>query len=304
MRRSSKPATTPTPSASSAASSARADLALGTARPVLSLTTDFGLHQPFVGLMKGVILNRCPDARVIDLTHHVAPFAVAEGGFWLEHCFRYLPAGTIHVAVVDPGVGSSRSILAIEWEGHAFLAPDNGLLGHIAGKEGARVCRVADEVLLRHGLPQVSTTFHGRDLFAPLAADLAAGRLRLADLGPVVVDARPSPVPPALQVGHRWRGEVLLVDTFGNCFSNLYLSSNNISRIREVRFGTQLLPLVRTYSERPVGTGIALVNAFGVLEAACVEGRADQRLGLHAGSPVEVVLDSLSSSRPGGARKS
>lgn len=277
---------------------------MANARPVVSLTTDFGLHQPFVALMKAVVQDRCPDARVIDLTHHVAPFAVAEGGFWLEHCFRFLPRGSFHVAVVDPGVGSPRPILAIEWEGHAFLAPDNGLLGHIAEQEGARVRRVAEDVLRRHGLPEVSATFHGRDLFAPLAGDLAAGRLRLADLGPMVVDARPSPVPRVSQEEHRWRGQVLLVDHFGNCFSNLDISSEIVSRIVEVRFGNRCVPLVRTYSERSAGTAVALVNAFGVLEAACVQGRADDRLGLRVGSPVEVVLAPCSGSRPGAAGKS
>lgn len=260
------------------------------AQPVVTLTTDFGLSQPFVALMKAVIHRRCPDARVVDLTHDVTPFAVAEGGFWLERCHGYFPSGSLHVAVVDPGVGSSRPIVALEWGGHVFVAPDNGLLGRLARRPGARARRVTDEVLARHGLPQVSATFHGRDLFAPLVGDLAAGRLTCADLGPTLADVRPSPVEAASREGSRWRGEVILIDHFGNCFSNVELFPDSVSRISEARFGSRRLPVVRTYSDRPAGSVVALVNAFGVLEAACVQGRADAMLGLAVGSPVEVLV--------------
>jgi len=260
-------------------------------QPVVTLTTDFGLRQPFVALMKAIIRSRCPDSHVVDLTHEVAPFAVVEAGFWLERCFQYFPPGSLHVAVVDPGVGSSRPLLAVEWAEHLFLAPDNGLLGRLADRPGAKARRVTEHVLAAHGLPRISATFHGRDLFAPLAGDLAAGRLSWAGLGPTVADARPSPVPSASREGDSWHGEVLLIDHFGNCFSNLEISPDSISSIREVRFGSRSLPVVRTYSDRPAGSVVALVNSFGVMEAACVQGRADVALGLAVGSPVEVLFE-------------
>lgn len=260
-------------------------------RPVVTLTTDFGLRQPFVALMKAIIHGSCPDTQIVDLTHEVAPFAVVEAGFWLERCFQYFPPGSLHVAVVDPGVGSSRPLLAVEWARHMFLAPDNGLLGQLAGRPGARARRVAEHVLAAHGLPRISATFHGRDLFAPLAGDLAAGRLAWADLGPTVADARPSPVTSAYRKEGTWHGEVLLIDRYGNCFSNIEIISKSFSSIREVRFGTRSLPVVRTYSDKPAGSVVALVNSFGVLEAACVQGRADEVLGLAVGSPVEVLVE-------------
>jgi S-adenosylmethionine hydrolase len=273
-------------------------------QPVVTLTTDFGLRQPFVALMKAIIHERCPDSRVVDLTHEVAPFAVVEAGFWLERCFQYFPPGSLHVAVVDPGVGSSRPLLAVEWARHLFLAPDNGLLGRLVDRPGARARRVAEDVLAAHGLPRVSATFHGRDLFAPLAGDLAAGRLAWADLGPTVADASPSPVPSASRVGEAWHGEVLLIDRFGNCFSNIEIVPNLVSSIRAVRFGTRSLPLVRTYSDSPAGSVVALVNSFGVMEAACVQGRADEVLGLAVGSPVEVFLEPRAGSPVGDAGNS
>lgn len=258
--------------------------------PTLSLTTDFGTSEPFVGLMKAVILARCPGAQVVDLTHEVAPFAVGEAGFWLERSFNCFPDGTIHVAVVDPGVGSSRSLLGVRLGGHIFLAPDNGLLGNLAAQPGAQVRRVADAVLRASGRPAISATFHGRDLFAPLAADLAAARLAFDDLGPVAQDWVPSPAPAAGRTGRQLRGQVILIDRYGNCFSNLALTSEVLCHIPHVAFGGSVLPVVRTYADRPPGTAVALLNSFGIVEAACVEGRADAMLDLRVGSPVVAAL--------------
>ncbi|SVD53732.1 uncharacterized protein METZ01_LOCUS406586, partial [marine metagenome] len=139
--------------------------------PIFSLLPDFGLRDPYVGQMKGILLSRCPSARVIDLTHEVPPQSVAVGAFFLQKSWRFLPAGTVHLAVVDPGVGTGRGVVALQREEHLFLGPDNGLLSGVAS--GGMVFRLHTEM---EDLPERSDTFHGRDLFAPLAADLANGR--------------------------------------------------------------------------------------------------------------------------------
>ena len=184
---------------------------------IITLTTDFGLEDPFVGILHGVILGRCPAARVVDLTHGVAPQAIAEAAFWLERSFRWFPAGSVHVAVVDPGVGTDRAALVVQAQGHVFVAPDNGLLGAIAREPGA-ITHAID--VARLGLPVPSRTFHGRDVFAPVAAELAAGRLDPGDVGP---PAR------ALSRSRRrgWRTAqrehrpVISIDHFGNLMTDI-----------------------------------------------------------------------------------
>ena len=152
------------------------------------MTTDFGLRDPFVGVMKGQVLRRFAAAQLVDLTHEVLAHWPAEAGFWLGRSFQYFPTGTVHVAVVDPGVGSAREIAVVEAEGHLFLAPDNGLLAGVLERLTQRpVLRHLDEgILPGSGIHRPSATFHGRDIFAPLAAEIAAGRLALAALGPEV----------------------------------------------------------------------------------------------------------------------
>ena len=139
---------------------------------VITITTDFGHRGPFVGTMKGVILNRFAEAKIIDLTHEAYVHWPAEAGFWLERSFRYFPSGTLHLAVVDPGVGTDRSVLLVLGEGHAFLAPDNGLLAGVIDRVDATVIRVEENQLARLALESVSATFHGRDIFAPIAGEL------------------------------------------------------------------------------------------------------------------------------------
>ena len=154
---------------------------------VVTLTTDFGLEDPFVGIMKGRLATRFPAVRIIDLTHEIPAHWPAEAGFWLARSYRYFPTGSVHVAVVDPGVGSEREIAALQADGHLFLAPDNGLLAPVVESVPGAVARhVAVGVLVRLGIDAPSATFHGRDIFAPLAAELAAGRLDPGELGPAV----------------------------------------------------------------------------------------------------------------------
>jgi S-adenosylmethionine hydrolase len=257
---------------------------------VVSLTTDFGLTEPFVGLLKAQVLATHPGATIVDLTHGVPPFSTEAAAFWVERSARYFPPGSVHVVVVDPGVGTERRILAIETGGHLFLGPDNGVLASLAGREGATVRAIEMSALHSLGLGKASPTFHGRDVFAPLAGSLSSGQRSWEGLGSVCVDWVQPSWPTPERIGSTVRGRVIIVDSFGNCFSNIDEKSIVVSEVRRVAFGGHSLAWVKTYGERPAGTGVALINAFGVLEAAWVEGNASKCLGLTPGSPVEVEL--------------
>ncbi len=256
--------------------------------PIVSLTTDFGLGDPFVGLLHARVLGECPAARIVDLTHAIPAGSVEVASFWTSRCHRYFPAGTVHVVVVDPGVGTDRGILVLRLAGQLFVAPDNGVLAALAGEAGAEVRQLDPTLPGRLGLGKASATFHGRDVFAPLAGMLAAGRISFEDTGSLVRDWQPGPALEVIREGGRIHGRVILVDSFGNCFSNLSGELLAGPEDWEVCFGGRRLPLARTYGEHPRGALIALVNAFGVIEAACVQGRADDLLGLAPGSPVEL----------------
>jgi S-adenosylmethionine hydrolase len=255
---------------------------------LVTLTTDFGLDDPFVGLMKAAILRHCPTAQVVDLTHAVPPFDVEAGAFWIERCAAWFPPGGVHACVVDPGVGTARRILLVEHAQQVFLGPDNGLLDPLASRPGAIARAVGDAFLQSAGLAGASATFHGRDIFGPLAGMLAAGRCLPADVGTRVTDwVRPG------WPGPRRRpdaivGRVIWVDRFGNCFSNLDASFLAECEDWSVVVGGRALPLVRTYGDRPAGTLVALVNAFGVVEAACVGGRGDRALDIGPGAAFEL----------------
>jgi len=264
------------------------------ARPgIITLLTDFGLSDPFVGIMKGVILTRFPGAQIIDLSHGIPPQAVVEAAFWLEHSQGWFPPGSVHVAVVDPGVGSARAIVALEAGGQCFLAPDNGLLpDRLLASPGARLHRVEPDRLATVkglALPPASATFHGRDLFAPIAAALASGALDVPDLGEPA-SARPCLLPAPARDADSIRGQVVTVDRFGNLITNLGRDIIDAERPRFVLLGERAIPLARTYSEAPSGELLALINAFDVVEVARRDGNAASHLGLGRGTPVRVPL--------------
>jgi S-adenosylmethionine hydrolase len=257
---------------------------------VITLTTDFGHKDPFVGVMKGQVLRRHPAARLVDLTHEVLVHWPAEAGFWLGRSFRYFPAGTVHVAVVDPGVGSARDIAVVEAECQLFLAPDNGLLaGVIERLPSPPVLRRLDESILPAlDIHRPSATFHGRDIFAPLAAELAAGRLEPSALGPIVAELVPGWIDEPTVAPGQVTGSVVTVDHFGNLLTNL--DAALIARVPNavVRAGGHEIPVRRTYSDVRPGEYLALVNSFGVLEVARAEQSAAAGLGLDRGAPVIV----------------
>lgn len=257
---------------------------------VITLTTDFGHKGPFVAVMKGVMLQRAPEARVIDLTHEIHVHWPAEAGFWLARAYRYFPAGSIHVAVVDPGVGTSRYIVAAEYDDHIFLAPDNGLLPMVLREaESARVHRLSEHWRAQQGWPTPSSTFHGRDIFAPLAADIAAGQVRPSEIGPPAEDLVPSLIDEPELAGGEIHGSVIAIDHFGNLISNIDGGLLENMRNPLVRAAGHTLPVLRTYGQSRPGELLALVNSFGVLEVAQAEGNAADGLGLGRGAPVVVT---------------
>lgn len=264
---------------------------------IVTLLTDFGSREPFTGAMKGRILSACPQARIVDLTHELTAYRVAEASFWIERLRHDFPAGTVHLAIVDPGVGTERRLIAVELDGQVLVGPDNGLLGGLAGLPAARVRAVSPGLLTRLN-PAPSSTFHGRDLFAPLVGELASGRLAFEAIGPAVSDAQPSAVPQVRRGPEGIEGEVLLIDRYGNLFSNIEINHKKLVNIRAVTFGGRALVPVRTYGEATRGSCVALVNAFGVVEAACVEGSAAQVLGIGPGSPVLITLGQPAPSDP------
>jgi S-adenosyl-L-methionine hydrolase (adenosine-forming) len=251
---------------------------------VITLLTDFGTDDPFVGVMKGVILGHFPEARIVDLTHGIGAQDVAHGAFWLERSFRWFPAGTVHVAVVDPGVGTARAPLCVRAAQHVFVGPDNGLLAGIIARERGAEVRAID--LGAAGLPAPSATFHGRDVFAPVAAQLSARRRAFDEIGPLV-SAPASPVlPQPERVGDEARGTVVCSDRFGNLISNLDASLLGDFARPEVEIGGIVRPLVRTYADGEVSDYVAVINAFGTVELALRDGSAARALGIGRGAAV------------------
>ena len=255
---------------------------------VITVTTDFGHRGPFVGTMKGVILSRFSAARIIDLTHEAIVHWPAEAGFWIARSYHYFPRGSVHMAIVDPGVGTDRSVLLAVGDGHAFLAPDNGLLAEVIDLTSADVRHIPAAVIQAHCLEDTSATFHGRDIFAPLAAALAAGTLAAESCGEPSDDFIPSIIEPPEKRGASFVGVVITTDHFGNLITNL--AREHIAQFRDpiVQAGGHNIRIRRTYGDVVPGELVALINSFGVLEIARAEQNAAEFLGLSRGAPLRV----------------
>ncbi len=255
---------------------------------VITITTDFGHRGPFVGVMRGVIAGRHRDALVIDLSHDIPAHWPPEAGFWMSRAYRYFPSGSVHVGIVDPGVGTERNILIVESDGHLFIAPDNGLLGPLLG-EAAVVRRLdLDRAAALH-LPPASATFHGRDIFAPVAAEIAAGRVAPESLGEPFTGWTPGWLDdPDVSAG-RVSGVIVTVDAFGNLISNIDAALLEPFSEAEVRLAGHSFSLRSTYGRTQPGSYLALINSFGVLEIARAEGNAADALGTDRGAPVTVT---------------
>jgi S-adenosylmethionine hydrolase len=258
--------------------------------PVITLTTDFGTSDHFVGAMKGVILAICPNARIVDITHEIPPFEISQGAFIVAEASRWFPKKTIHVVVVDPGVGTSRRPILIEANGQYFIAPDNGILAMMY----ADIPHKAREInAAKYFRQPVSRTFHGRDIFAPVAAHLAAG-VRPASLGKLIDDhlklAFNKPQRTARRV---WCGTILHVDRFGNLISNFHVSEFQDVRTRpfQIVVGPQTISrLALNYADSEPGEAVVIEGSSGFLEVAVNQASAAKILGCGTGAPIDLTL--------------
>jgi len=255
---------------------------------VITITTDFGHKGPFAAVMQGAIIKRFAEARIIDLAHDIPAHWPPEAGFWLSRSYEYFPKGTVHMAIVDPGVGTERDVLLVIKDGHLFIAPDNGLLALLA--EGAeRVCKLNEDALDKIGLGAPSLTFHGRDMFAPLAADLAAGKISVDDIGTDINDWIFGLIEDP-QIGRdRVSGIVITVDAFGNLISNIDGSLIDSFDKPTVNVAGKKIAMTTTYGRVKPGEFLALINSFGVIEIARSEDSAADGLGCERGAPVVVT---------------
>jgi hypothetical protein len=252
----------------------------------ITLLTDFGLRDGYVGVMKGVIAGLCPKAETIDIGHEIPPQDIRSAAFLIERSFRYFPAGTVHVVVVDPGVGSERKGLVLRSEGHYFVGPDNGVFTGVL--KGAEVRNLGEP---KYWLAKVSSTFHGRDIFSPVAAHLANG-VPFEEFGPKLTDPVFLPEVSPERTSDGWKGRVVYVDRFGNLVTNLgpeVLDSGGPSVIA-LEDGSEW-PVVATYSSVGVGERCAVVGGFDRLELSINGGSAAEMAGVSLGR--NILLGSL-----------
>ncbi len=259
-------------------------------RPIVTLTTDFGHADHFAGVMKGVILGICPAAEIVDISHDVEPFAIAEGAFLVAQAYRYFPAKTVHVAVVDPGVGSARRPILVEMAGQYFVGPDNGVLTMAYSGKPHKARHITAE---KYFLQPASRTFHGRDIFAPVAAHLAAGS-RLASFGKLIDDHLKVAFEKPQQTSRRaWTGTVLHVDRFGNLITNFHVEDfpDFEKRPFEISIGTRKLHrLASHYSEPDAGEIFLVKGSSGYFEVSANQASAAKLLGCGPGAPCDLIL--------------
>ena len=250
--------------------------------PIITLTTDFGQSDGYVAAIKGVILSRLPTATLVDLCHAIPPQEITQAAYVLQDTFPCFPAGSIHVVVVDPGVGSERGIIALRSQGHTFLAPDNGVLSLVADA-GAKAFLAERPDLHRQ---PVSHTFHGRDIIAPLAAYLAAGHAP-ETIGPAIALERLAaltlPVPTIDRAGRRVLGCVVRIDHFGNLITNTSRADLQqlAARVEDITLAIgphRLTSWCHSYSQTPPGQPLILFNSSGLVEIAINRGHAARRL--------------------------
>ncbi|MEP7384240.1 MAG: SAM-dependent chlorinase/fluorinase [Gemmatimonadota bacterium] len=243
-------------------------------RPLITLLSDFGTADGYVAEVKGVLLSLARDAHVVDLTHEIPPQDVELARLTIARCWRRFPAGTVHLAVVDPGVGTARDCLAVESDGRFLVGPDNGILSPALLLAGARAVSIAVP-------PSASYTFHGRDVFAPAAAALATG-------APLDTLGEPVDAPIILRTREATRredgavlGEVIAIDRFGNAITNLLGARTGV-----VAAGGRPVPIRTTYADVAPGAAVAISGSTGLLEIAVREGSAATMLGLSRGSTI------------------
>jgi S-adenosyl-L-methionine hydrolase (adenosine-forming) len=264
-------------------------------RPIITITTDFGFDDPFVGVMKGVIYSINPDVNIVDLTHSIAPQNITQAAFTIGMNYRYFPAGSIHLVIVDPGVGTSRRPLMVVADGHYFVGPDNGVFSCLyqAGLKDLQVIHITSEHLF---LMKDSPTFQGRDVFSPCAAWLSRG-MDASSFGKIIPDYHSVPLPvPVRQDGLSLKGEVIFTDRFGNAITNIRKA--DMDEIPPGRTGGALgivfkgkdIQLRGCYSDAEEGELSALINSSGHLELFVFKGNAASEYDIVSGDGVTVVI--------------
>lgn len=266
---------------------------------VITLSTDFGLADPYAGIMKGVILSINPSVAIVDLTHCIDPQDTVSAAYMIESAYSYFPEKTVHVVVVDPGVGTGRAVIAAEASGRYFLAPDNGVLGLVLKSSSpAKIVRVENE---EYFLTPVSRTFHGRDIFAPVAACISRG-VPLERFGPSVSASgifQPEIPQPRVSGSGELEGRVISVDRFGNLITNLDEKSiqrlenscSNGSKCICIQAGSCFIRgISASYRHVPEGGILALIGSRGFLEISVNMGNASEFCGQGKGSEVRVFL--------------
>jgi S-adenosylmethionine hydrolase len=259
-------------------------------QPILTLTTDFGLSDHYVGAMKGVILGICPEARIVDITHEIGAYEITEGAYVIAQAYRYFPKKTVHVVVVDPGVGTARRPILMEAAGQYFVAPDNGVLSMIYSREKHKIRLISNEKYFRK---PVSQTFHGRDIFSPVAAHIAAGVLP-SQTGKLIDDyLRPAFQTPVRTGKRTWNGHVLKIDRFGNIVTNYHVDEFPNLEAKDFAFAVgseQVAVTARHYAATSPGELFAIVGSSGFYEISISQASAAKKTGCAAGSPVELTI--------------
>lgn len=258
---------------------------------IITLTSDFGLSDPYVAMMKGVILSIHPSAVLVDLSHNIRAGSISQAARAVHETFVYYPTGTVHLAVVDPGVGSSRRPMAVEGKGHFFVGPDNGLFWPILrDNPEARSVHLLDRRFFLSGL---SRTFHGRDIFAPVAAHLSRG-VGLDSMGSLIDDPVRLHTPQPYEKENVLSGEIASVDHFGNLITNI--SAEELGRFLgpgrpRIEVGDLVISkLSRIYAEEDEGIPVALINSSDLLEIAVTRGKASERIGLKGDDLIGAVV--------------
>ena len=257
-------------------------------QPIITLTTDFGLRDSYVAAVKGVLLRQCSTARIVDLSHSIAPQDVCEAALFLSAVIPYYPEDTIHLVVVDPGVGTSRHPIVARVGGHTVVCPDNGVLTLLLQELPLQEARIIEMPADRAAT--VSTTFHGRDVFAPAAAMLAEGAA-LSDIGPVLPKLETLSVSLPVIEGNHIQGEIIHVDHFGNCITNIRRSDLDAASQCQIHIGAlQISYFATTYADMPLHSLFALIGSTERLEIAVRNGNAAQEYELSRGMPVHVMV--------------
>jgi S-adenosyl-L-methionine hydrolase (adenosine-forming) len=258
--------------------------------PILTLTTDFGLSDHYAGVMKGVILGICPRARIVDIGHHVNAFDIAEGSYLIAQAYRYFPPKTVHVVVVDPGVGTARRPILMEAAGQYFVAPDNGVLSMIYNREPHKIRLISAG---RYFRKPVSDTFHGRDIFAPVAAHVAAG-VQPPRIGKLIDNYLRPPSQAPRRTGKRtWTGSILHIDRFGNVVTSFHMDDFGNLELRnfEMVLGPHRISVMaHNYNECGPGELFLIAGSSGYIEVSVGQGSAAKVIGCESGALAELLV--------------